>query len=150
MEIRNGKDFWAGLIFIAFGLYFLLGARNYEMGAATRMGPGYFPMVLGGLIALLGGIVFLRSLVVKGGGFPSLSIRPLFFIPLSLILFGYLLRPLGVVLALAILVFGSALVGHEFKLKEVFFLYLALIILSVSVFVMGLGLPFAIWPRFLV
>jgi hypothetical protein len=150
MKIKNAKDFWAGLIFIAFGLFFFLVARNYEMGTATRMGPAYFPTVLGGLIAVLGSIVFLRSLVVKGGNVPSMSLRPLFFITISLILFGYLLRPLGLVLALALLVFVSAFVGHEFKLKEALFLSVALIILSVLVFVMGLGLPFPVWPRFLV
>ena len=79
-----------------------------------------------------------------------MSIRPLFFITISLVLFGYLLRPLGLVLALAVLVFSSAFVGHEFKLKEVFFLSVALIILSVLMFVMGLGLSLSIWPKFLV
>ena len=150
MRIKNAKDFWAGLIFIAFGLFFFLVARNYEMGTATRMGPAYFPTVLGGLIAVLGCIVFLQSLVVKGGKVPSMSLQPLFFIAISLILFGYLLRPLGLVPALAFLVFVSAFVGHEFNLKEVLFLSVGLIILSVLVFVMGLGLSFPVWPRFLV
>lgn len=150
MKIKNAKDFWAGLIFIAFGLFFFLVARNYEMGTTTRMGPAYFPTVLGGLIAVLGCIVFLQSLVVKGGKVPSMSLQPLFFITISLILFGYLLRPLGLVPALAFLVFVSAFVGHEFELKEVLFLSAALIILSVLVFVRGLGLPFPVWPRFLV
>ncbi len=150
MKIKNAKDFWAGLIFMAFGLFFFLAARNYDMGAATRMGPAYFPTVLGGLITVLGCIVFLQSLVVKGGNVPSMSLRPLLTISLSLIIFGYLVRPLGLVLALALLVFVSALVGHEFKLKEVFFLSVGLIFLSVLVFVMGLGLSFSIWPRFLV
>lgn len=149
MKIKNAKDFWAGLLFIAFGLFFFLVARNYEMGTTTRMGPAYFPTVLGGLIAVLGCIVFLQSLVVKGGNVPSMSLRPLFFITISLMIFGYLLRRLGLVLALALLVFVSAFVGHEFKLTEVLFLSVALVILSVIVFVMGLGLPFPVWPRFL-
>ena len=79
MKIKSPKDFWAGLIFIAFGLFFFLGARNYEMGTAARMGPAYFPTMLGGLIALIGGIVFLQSLVVKGGKVPSMPLRPLFY-----------------------------------------------------------------------
>ena len=149
ITVKSPKDFWAGLIFIAFGLFFFLVARNYDMGTATRMGPAYFPTVLGGLIAVLGSIVFLQSWVVKGGKVPSMSLRPLFFITLSLILFGYLLRRLGLVLDLGLLVFVSALVGHEFKFKEVLFLSVALVILSVLLFVMGLGLAFPMWPRLL-
>jgi putative tricarboxylic transport membrane protein len=148
MKIKNEKDFWSGLIFIAFGLFFFLTARNYEMGTARRMGPGYFPTILGGLIVVLGSIVFLRSLVLKGGNVPSISLRPLFFITISLIIFGYLFRPLGMVPVLALLVFVSAFVGHEFKFKEVLFLSIALIILSVLVFNLGLGLPLPIWPGF--
>ncbi len=136
-------------MFVAFGLFFLLAARNYEMGTATRMGPAYFPTILGGLIAVLGCIVLIRSLVVTGKKVPSISLRPLFFITISLVLFGYLLRQIGLAPALGLLVFASAYVGHEFKLKEVLFLSVALVILSVLVFVTGLGLPFPIWPRFL-
>jgi len=65
MKIRNQKDFWAGLMFLAFGLAFALVALNYQMGTAVRMGPAYFPTVLGGLMAVLGLIVFLRSFVSR-------------------------------------------------------------------------------------
>ena len=61
MRIRNGKDFWAGLMFAGFGLAFMLTALGYRMGAAVRMGPGYFPVVLGGLLAVLGAAILLRS-----------------------------------------------------------------------------------------
>lgn len=63
MRIKNGKDFWAGLMFAGFGLAFMLTASSYRMGSALRMGPGYFPAVLGGLLALLGAIVIIRSFV---------------------------------------------------------------------------------------
>jgi hypothetical protein len=65
MKIVNGKDFWAGLMFITFGLAFMLISRNYPMGSALRMGPAYFPTVLGGLMAVLGAIVFFASFVEK-------------------------------------------------------------------------------------
>ncbi|MGP1664418.1 MAG: tripartite tricarboxylate transporter TctB family protein, partial [Rhodanobacter sp.] len=65
MQIRNGTDFWAGLIFIGFGLGFVLTASNYSMGSAARMGPGYFPTVLGGLLALLGGGIVVRAYISK-------------------------------------------------------------------------------------
>ena len=81
---------------------------------------------------------------------PAIPFRPLFFITLSLLVFGYLLKPIGLVLALALLVVVSAFAGHEFKLKEVLILSVVLIIFSVLVFVKGLGLPFPLWPKFLV
>ena len=149
MKIKSPKDFWAGLMFSALGLFFLIVARNYRMGSATSMGPAYFPIVLGGLMAVLGGIVFLQSFVVRGEKVSAISFRQIFFIVLSLLVFGYLLKPIGMVIALALLVVVSAFAGHEFKLKEVLLLSAALIILSVLVFVKGLGLSFPLWPKFL-
>ena len=149
MKLKNTKDFWSGVMFIAFGLFFLVIGRNYDMGTATRMGPAYFPSLLGGLLALLGGIILFQSLMVKGEKVARMSLRPVFFITISLVAFGYLLRPVGLVLALAILIVTAAFVGHEFKFKEVFLLSVVLIIVSVLVFVKGLGLPFPLWPWFL-
>jgi len=136
-------------MFIAFGLFFMIGARNYQMGSAARMGPAYFPTMLGGLMAVIGGIVLFRSLVVKGGKVSAIPLRLLFIITLSMVAFGYLLKPIGLVLALAFLVVVSAFAGQEFKIKEVFILSVVLVILSVVVFVKGLGLPFPLWPGFL-
>ena len=149
MKIKSPKDFWAGLMFIAFGLFFLVVARNYQMGSAVRMGPAYFPTVLGGLMAVLGAIVFFQSLVIAGEKMPKLSFKPIFYISLSLVLFGYLLKPLGFILSLAVLVFVCAFGGHEFKTKEVTILTVVLIIMSVLVFVKGLALPFPLWPDFM-
>jgi hypothetical protein len=149
VKIKNLQDFWAGVMFIAFGLFFFVVAQNYEMGTSTRMGPGYFPSILGGLLALLGGILFTLSLKVKGKRVALMHLRPVFFITISLVAFGYLLRPVGLVFALLVLVIISAFGGHEFRLKEVALLSVLLIILSVLVFVKGIGLPFPLWPRFL-
>jgi hypothetical protein len=149
VKIKNPKDFWAGLLFIAFGLFFLIGARDYELGSAARMGPAYFPTMLGGMIAVIGLVVLFRSLVVKGEGVSAFPLRLLFYITLALLVFGYLLKPIGLVLALALLIAVSAFAGHEFKLKEVILLSAVLIVLSVLVFVKGLGLPFPLWPKFL-
>ena len=149
MKIKSPKDFWAGLMFIVFGVFFLVVARNYQMGSAVRMGPAYFPTVLGGLMAVLGGIVLFQSLVIEGPNVPKLSFKPLFFISLSLVLFGYLLKPLGFVLDLVVLIFVCAFGGHEFRAKEVAILTVVLIVFSVLVFVKGLTLPFPLWPDFM-
>jgi hypothetical protein len=149
MKIKSPKDFWAGLMFIAFGLFFMIGARSYQLGGAARMGPAYFPTMLGGQMTLIGGIVFFRSLVVKGGKVPAIPLRLLSIITFSIILFGYLLKPIGLVLALVFLVVVSAFAGQEFKIKEVLLLSGVLVVLSVLVFVKGLGLPFPLWPGFM-
>ena len=149
MKIKNPKDFWAGLMFSAFGSFFVIAARHYRMGTATSMGPAYFPTMLGGLMAMLGAIIFLRSFTGTGGKVSPMFFRPLFFVVLSLFGFAYLLKPIGVVLALLVLIVVSAFAGHEFKGKEVLILSIVLILLSVLVFVKGLGLPFRLWPKFL-
>ncbi|MEO8202972.1 MAG: tripartite tricarboxylate transporter TctB family protein [Betaproteobacteria bacterium] len=149
MKIKSPKDFWAGLMFIGFGLFFLVVAGNYQMGSAVRMGPAYFPTVLGGIMAVLGAIVLFQSLTIQGGPMPQFSFKPIFFISLALILFGYLLKPIGFVLALVVLVFVSAFGGHEFRAKEVAILAVVLIVFSVLAFVKGLTLPFPLWPDFM-
>ena len=148
IKIKSPKDFWAGLMFLGFGLFFTIGAAHYRLGSAARMGPGYFPAVLGGLLAVIGGIVFFRSLVAKGPKVAAIPLRLLFLITLSLLGFGYLVQPIGLVLALVILIVLSAWAGHEFRLREVLLLSLVLIVLSVVVFAKGLGLPFPLWPQF--
>ena len=149
MRIKSPKDFWAGLMFIGFGLFFMIGAGNYDLGSAARMGPGYFPTMLGGGLAVIGAVVFFQSLVVSGGKVAAIPLRLLFFITVAVLLFGYLLRPIGLVLSLALLVVVSAFAGHEFRLKEAVLLSIVLILLSVLVFAKGLGQPFPLWPKFL-
>ncbi|HEY6966120.1 MAG TPA: tripartite tricarboxylate transporter TctB family protein [Burkholderiales bacterium] len=150
MKIKSPQDFWAGLMFIAFGVFFLVVAQlNYQMGTAVRMGPGYFPTVLGGILAVLGAIVLTGSLAVEGPPVAKLHFRPLIFILISSLAFAYLLKPLGLVLSGMALVFISAYGGHEFKWKEVAILSVVLVIFSVLVFVKALVLPFPICPDFI-
>lgn len=193
MQIKNGRDFWAGLMFLGFGLGFMAVAQNYPMGSAVRMGPAYFPTVLGGMLAVLGGMVFFRAFVsrfahplkvftfrplllvasiVIGGatyfadaqlkGLPMLQSalaglslflfigafgpRSMFLVLLAVVIFAYALKPLGLVLAIVILVVISALGGHDFRKKEAVILAVVLALFGVLVFVKGLGLPFNLWP----
>jgi Tripartite tricarboxylate transporter TctB family len=148
MKIKSPKDFWAGVMFLGTGIFFMVWAmEHYQMGTAVRMGPAYFPTVLGGLLAVLGGIVLLGSLAVQGPPVPAFSFRPLILISLGCVLYGYLMKPLGLVGATAALVYVSALGGHEFNWKEVTVLYVILMLFSWLVFVKGLTLPFPVWPE---
>ncbi len=150
MKIKSPKDFWAGLMFIGFGLFFMIVAQlSYQMGSAVRMGPAYFPTVLGGMLAILGAIVLVDSFVLTGEKVAKFHFRPLLFILASSLAFAYLLKPLGLVLASVALVFISAFGGHEFKWKEVAILSALLVVFAVLVFVKGLTLPFPICPSFI-
>jgi len=165
IKIKSQQDWWAGLMFIAFGLFFIafavgtpefindiVGAKliaGYKMGSSVRMGPAYFPVMLGGLLAFLGLLVLFDSIVEKGPDVAKFHFRPLLFIAASSLAFAYLLRPLGLVLAAIVLVFISAFGGHEFKWKEVAIMSVVLSIFVVLVFVKALSLPFPICPSFI-
>ncbi len=165
MKIKGQQDFWAGLMFIGFGLFFILFAlgtpefldrilgirliSGYQMGSSVRMGPAYFPAVLGGLLAALGLVVLLDSIVEEGPAVAKFHFRPVLFLAASSLAFASLLKPLGLVLASAALVFISAYGGHEFKWKEVAIMTVVLVIASVLVFVKALVLPFPICPDFI-
>jgi putative tricarboxylic transport membrane protein len=137
-------------MFIGVGLFFLVWAlTHYQMGSAVRMGPAYFPAVLGGLLAVLGLMTLAESLAAEGPPVPRFNFRPLVLISAACVVYGYLMKPAGLIVATAALVFISAYGGHEFKWREVAVLYIALIVFSLLVFVKGLTLPFPICPAFM-
>ena len=140
-DARSNKDFLAGLIFLLFGAAAMLVARSYPFGSAMRMGPGYFPTVLGGILCLFGLYVMLRGIrsgePVKG----EWGWRPLALVTLSIVLFGFLLTRAGLVPALLAMFFVAALGGREFRLREVLGLSLLMSAFAVAVFVYGLKLP---------
>ena len=149
-KIKAPKDFWAAMMFIGFGGFFMLWAlTHYQMGTAVRMGPAYFPAVLGGLLVFLGLLVLIEAFAMAGPKVPTIKFKPLILISAACVIYGYMMKPLGLILATALLVFMSALGGHEFKWKEVTILYVVLIIFSLLVFVKGLTLPFPICPAFI-
>jgi len=147
MKIKSPKDFWSGLMFVASGAFFAIWAIvHYQMGTAVRMGPAYFPAMLGGLLVVLGAVILAGSLVMQGEKVPQFHFRPLVMISIGLVLYGYLMKPLGLVGATAALVYVGAAGGHEYRWKEVTILYAILILFSWLVFVKGLSLPFPLWP----
>ena len=147
MRIRNPTDFWTGLLFGGFGLFAAVyAALHYNLGSAVRMGPAYFPVWVGGMVALLGLVLLVGSLRIEGPRLQRIRLRPVLFVLGASIAFGYLLKPLGLVLATVMLVAVSAFGGHEFRWKEVALLAVGLAAFAVAVFVWGLGLPFPLWP----
>ena len=141
----DNKDFWAGLMLIAVGTLAVVLARDYPLGSVVRMGPGYFPVVLGALLVLFGIYVLVKGLRSADKIEAGWSLRALIVLPLALALFGFLMDRAGFVPALVVLVFGSAAAGSEFKLVEIVALTVVLTALSIAVFVWGLGLPYPLF-----
>jgi putative tricarboxylic transport membrane protein len=146
MNIRAPKDFWSGIMFIAFAVVAMLTARGYSLGSAGRMGPGYFPMLLGGALGFLGIILVARSLVVEGETIGRLRLLPLLLIALGVCLFGLAIERLGLLVALIAATSVTAFASRDSRPLEVAALALALAIFAVAVFVLALRLPLPLWP----
>jgi hypothetical protein len=146
MRIRSQGDFWCGLIFVAIGLAFLIAAQNYRMGSAARMGPGYFPTLLGGLLALLGLSLTVPALLRSGEPFPRLHLRPMLALLAAILAFALLLEPAGFVIALIVLVLISAVADPQLRRIEAAMMALLLTLFSVLIFHTLLGLPLRLWP----
>ena len=147
-SILDNKDVWAGLFLIAVGVTAVVLARNYTFGTALRMGPGFFPTVLGGFMILSGLYILangLRSGDALAGSWP---LRALIVLPLALVLFGVLIDRAGFVPAMLVLIFGSGLAGTDFKLIEMILFSILLTALCAIVFVWALGLPYPLIAGF--
>ncbi|MFM2050994.1 MAG: hypothetical protein RL682_1485 [Pseudomonadota bacterium] len=160
MNIKSQRDFFSGLMFTCVGVAFAWGASTYTIGNGARMGPGYFPLMLGILLAVLGSVITFKALVVEtidGEKVGSFAWKPLTFIILSNLVFGACigglpsigLPPMGLILGIVALTFISALAGEEFNFKEVTILSVILALMSYLAFVVLLKLQFPVWPAFI-
>lgn len=161
MKIKSQKDFFAGLMFMGVGVAFAWGATTYNVGNGARMGPGYFPLLLGILLALIGAGVTFFALTVEtedGDKIGKWAWKQIFFIIGANLLFGVLLAGLptfgvpamGLIVAIYGLTFVASLAGDQFRFKEVFVLATILAVGSYIAFVWGLKLQFPVWPSFIV
>jgi hypothetical protein len=160
VKIKSQQDFFAGVMFLAVGIAFAWGATTYHIGEGARMGPGYFPLLLGIVLAGLGGFIIFESLVVEtedGEPVGKWAWKPLSFVLGANLLFGILLGGLpsiglpamGMIVGIFGLTFVASLAGDEFKVKEVIILSIILAIGSYLAFIMLLKLQFPVWPSFI-
>ena len=134
------------MIFLAIGITFMVLAQEYRMGTGARMGPGYFPTMLGGLMAAFGLTLVVPALVRDGEAFPKLHFRPMLTLLASIVVFALLLQPLGFVLAALVLVVIGGFADPDLRFVESVAVAIALTAFSVGIFVILLGLPFNLWP----
>ena len=149
IHIRAPKDFWSGVMFIAFAAVALVAAHGYSLGNAGKMGPGYFPIMLGVALSIIGAILVARSFGIDGEPVGTIHFKPLTIVTASVVLFGLMIEPLGLVIALVSAVLVAAWAGRESKLWESVALAAVLAAFSVGIFIVALRLPLPIWPAFL-
>ena len=151
MSVRNHRDLWAGVMFFVIGMLFVVLSQQYKMGAAAKMGPAYFPTMLGALLAILGLAIFVGAFARSNQALKLESVgwRELTLVLLSVALFALLLPLMGMVIALVVLIAVSSYASHEFSLKDTVSSTVVLIALSYLVFAKGLELQFPVWPKFL-
>jgi hypothetical protein len=158
--LKSQKDFFAGLLFTALGAGFAYGAATYQVGDAARMGPGYFPLLLGIILALMGGVVTVQSFISgtpDGDPIGTIAWRPLLLVLGANVAFGVLLVGVpalgipgfGLVAAIFALVIIASFAGEKFVLKEVLILSAILSVGSYLAFVKLLALQFPVWPSFI-
>lgn len=147
--IRHPKDFWTGIIFLFFGLGAIIIGLDYEMGSAGRMGPAYFPTVLGSLLTFIGAIAVVRSLLRPGEAISKFYVKELVIVLSAVLLFGFLMRGAGLVPAVLVIVMLSAYASPKFHLGQTVLLAGGLAIFAVVVFVKLLGLPMPIFGPWL-
>lgn len=160
MNIKSQKDFFSGLMFLVVGGAFAWGATSYSIGTGARMGPGYFPLLLGVLLAILGSVVMFYSLIVEtpdGDKVGAFAWRPIGFILGANLAFGVLLGglpslklpPMGLILAIYALTLIASKAGTEFKLRDVLVLATVLAAGSYLAFIVLLKLQMPVWPTFI-
>ena len=160
MNIKSQKDFFSGLMFMGVGVAFAWGATSYNVGTGARMGPGYFPLYLGVLMAILGSVITFKALVVEtidGDKIGKWAWKPLFFIILANLVFGVLLGGLpsiglpamGMIVAIYALTFIASMAEQGWKFKATFILATVLAVGSYIAFVLALKLQFQVWPEFI-
>ena len=146
----KNKDLLAGLMFIVIGVVFLVGAYNYQMGTAARMGPGYFPRILGATMAALGVVVAAIGLknqaqwaATEGIGW---SWKPVIILTAAVVLFGFALPLAGMVIAIALLTVISGIAAHDKNFRELAIITVIMCLFCAAVFVWGLKLQMKLFP----
>ena len=160
LKIKSQPDFYSGLMFMGTGIAFAWGATNYNVGDAIRMGPGYFPLMLGMLMAVVGLLVTVKALGRTSSDTEKIgkwAWRPLFYVISANVVFGILLAGLrgiglpafGLIFGIYALTFIASMAQADWKFNTTLILATVLAIGSYLVFVLALKLQFPVWPEFI-
>jgi hypothetical protein len=160
VKIKSQKDFFSGVMFAVVGVAFAWGATTYNVGSGARMGPGYFPLMLGILMAVIGLAIMFTGLTVEtedGEPIGKWAWKQVVYIIGANLAFGILLGGLpsigvpamGMIIAIYALVLIASLAGSEFNLRKVLILATVLAVGSYIAFIWALKLQIQVWPTFI-
>ncbi len=152
MKVKNQQDFYSGLMFVAVGLLFAYRSTEYAMGSSMKPGPGYFPMMISVVLAILGGVVLFKSLTIEaqdGAPVGAFAWRPLLVIVAAITVFGFALPRLGLIATVPLLVMLVSAAADTYRLRSVLLTCVVLTTFSWLVFVLGLKLTIPVWPTFI-
>lgn len=145
LRIKSPQDFGAGLVFIAIGVAGIYFGRELTYGSSARMGPGYFPTILSYVIIFIGLIIGGRGLATDGPSVERIPLRPITFVILAILAFGFLIERIGLALTAIAVTFIASAAREKFNLKETATLGVVLALLCVGVFIYGLSQPMPAW-----
>jgi hypothetical protein len=145
LRVKSPQDLGAGLMFTLIGVAGIYFGKDLAFGTASRMGPGYFPMLLSGLIIVIGLVVGSKGLTVEGPPIEPVQLRPILFIVAAILIFGYLIESVGLALTAVLLTVFAAYARPEVKLSETVVLGVGLALFTVVVFVYLLGQALPAW-----
>jgi len=145
LHVKSPQDLGAAVLFLIIGITGIYFGRDLAFGAASKMGPGFFPTILSGLIAFIGVVVGLKSLATEGPPIEPTKLRPLLFILVAILAFGYLIDQIGLAITTAGLSIFAAYARDNVNLKETVLLAVGLSVFAVGVFAYALGQPLPIW-----
>ena len=146
-RVKDQKDFWSGILFIAFGCLGLWLGRDYAIGSLSRMGPGFFPMTMSVALIGIGGFLTMRSLVVPGEPVERIALWPQVLILAGIVAFGLLIERVGLAVSVIVVAAISGIAAQGLRWFELAALALAMSALSVILFVYLLGQPIPVWVR---
>ena len=135
------KDLLAGAVFVGLGLAFAITASSYEVGSALRMGPGYFPLVLGSVLVLLGIAIAVKAFVAgEGDDLGPVPWKAMVLLVAALFFFGYTVRGLGLIPSMLVTAFLAAMAGRNARVIPSAVVAASLTALSILIFVLALQL----------
>lgn len=152
MSVGHAKDFWSGILFASLGLIFVFFAQEHELGSAARMGPAYFPTLLGGSLAALGCFIAIKAYFSKPSaqGHVSRFQWPILGLILGAVLaFSLLLEHLGLMLSIAVMIVIASMASPQTRLKETLAMIAILDAVAYATFIYGIGMLIPVWPTFL-
>jgi len=146
VRVKNPQDFWAGILFIAFGGLALWLGRDYAMGNLAKIGPGFLPVLLSIGLLGVGSVLALRALAADGPPIEKSQVVPQFFILAAIAVFAFGIERFGLALTVAAVAVTASFARRGMHLLAVIALAIGLAVLCVLLFVQLLGQPFMVWP----